>query len=65
MKVEWFHNNVPIRSGSRFTETNNFGFVALDVMQCLPEDSGVYTCRAVNALGQSVTSGNLLVHCKY
>jgi Immunoglobulin I-set domain. len=65
MKVEWFHNNVPIKSGSRFTETNNFGFVALDIMQCLPEDSGVYTCRAVNALGQAVTSGNLLVHCKY
>ncbi|KAI5701651.1 hypothetical protein M8J75_011738 [Diaphorina citri] len=64
MKVEWFHNNVPIKSGSRFTETNNFGFVALDIMQCLPEDSGVYTCRAVNALGQAVTSGNLLVHSK-
>lgn len=64
MKVEWFHNNVPIKFGSRFTETNNFGFVALDILQCLPEDSGTYTCRATNWLGQSITSGNLNVQCK-
>lgn len=65
MKVEWFHNNVPIKFGSRFTETNNFGFVALDILQCLPEDSGTYTCRATNWLGQSITSGNLNVACKF
>lgn len=64
MKVEWFHNNVPIKFGSRFTETNNFGFVALDILQCLPEDSGTYTCRATNWLGQSITSGNLNVQCE-
>ncbi|GLH07319.1 LOW QUALITY PROTEIN: Titin [Gryllus bimaculatus] len=39
MKVEWFHNNAPVKSGSRFTETNNFGFVALDITYCYPEDS--------------------------
>lgn len=46
MKVEWYHNNAPLKSGSRFSETNNFGFVALDIMGCLPDDSGTYTCRA-------------------
>lgn len=56
LKVEWYHNNTPLKSGSRFTETNNFGFVALDIMSCLPEDSGTYTCRAINALGEAVTS---------
>ncbi|XP_050422457.1 titin isoform X5 [Adelges cooleyi] len=64
MKVEWFHNNVPIKFGSRFTETNNFGFVAFDILQCLPEDSGTYTCRATNWLGQSITSGNLNVQSR-
>ncbi|PSN37209.1 Titin, partial [Blattella germanica] len=59
MKVEWFHNNVPVKSGSRFTETNNFGFVALDILYCYPEDSGTYTCRAKNILGEAVTSANL------
>ncbi|XP_045531935.1 titin isoform X5 [Pieris brassicae] len=64
MKVEWYHNSKPLKSGSRFTETNNFGFVALDIMSCLPEDSGVYTCRAINALGEAVTSATAVVHSK-
>ncbi|XP_033606475.1 titin isoform X1 [Cryptotermes secundus] len=64
MKVEWFHNNVPVKSGSRFTETNNFGFVALDILYCYPEDSGTYTCRAKNIVGEAVTSANLVVHSK-
>ncbi|XP_068082222.1 titin [Anabrus simplex] len=64
MKVEWFHNNVPVKSGSRFTETNNFGFVALDILYCYPEDSGTYTCRARNALGEAVTSATLSCHSR-
>lgn len=64
MKVEWFHNNVPLKSGSRFTETNSFGFVALDIMYAYPEDAGVYSCRAANALGEAMTSCQLIVHSK-
>lgn len=64
MKVEWYHNNMALKSGSRFTETNNFGFVALDILGCLPEDSGAYTCRAVNALGEAVTSAIAMIHTK-
>uniref|UniRef100_A0A1B0FY72 Ig-like domain-containing protein n=1 Tax=Phlebotomus papatasi TaxID=29031 RepID=A0A1B0FY72_PHLPP len=64
MKVEWYHNNTPLKSGSRFTETNNFGFVALDIMGCLPEDCGTYTCRAVNALGEAVTSAIAIIHTR-
>ncbi|KAL1117095.1 hypothetical protein AAG570_004423, partial [Ranatra chinensis] len=64
MKVEWFHNNQPVKSGSRFTETNNFGFVALDILHCLPEDSGIYTCRAKNINGEAVTSSPLNVQSK-
>lgn len=64
LRVEWFHNNVPVKSGSRFTETNNFGFVALDIMGCLEEDSGAYTCRAVNLLGEAVTSATAVVHSR-
>lgn len=64
MKVEWYHNNKPLKSGSRFTETNNFGFVALDILSCLPEDSGTYTCRAINALGEAVTSAISVIHSR-
>ncbi|RZF33252.1 hypothetical protein LSTR_LSTR014826, partial [Laodelphax striatellus] len=61
MKVEWFHNNVPVKSGSRFTETNSFGFVALDILHCLPEDSGTYTCRAKNIVGEATSKASLNV----
>lgn len=64
MKVEWFHNNQALKSGSRFTETNSFGFVALDILYTYPEDSGTYTCRATNALGEAVTSAACLVESK-
>lgn len=64
LKVEWYHNNTPVKSGSRFTETNNFGFVALDIMSCMPEDSGSYTCRAINKLGEAITSAAAMVHSK-
>lgn len=64
MKVEWFHNGQPLKSGSRFTETNNFGFVALDILYTYPEDSGTYTCRATNALGEAVTSAVCNVQSK-
>lgn len=64
MKVEWFHNNKPVKSGSRFSETNNFGFVALDILYTYPEDSGTYTCRARNAVGEAVTSAVCVVQSK-
>ncbi|XP_014485703.1 PREDICTED: titin [Dinoponera quadriceps] len=64
MKVEWFHNNVPVKAGSRFVETNSFGFVALDIMYAYPEDSGTYTCRAKNIIGEAITSATAIVHSK-
>ncbi|KAG7174091.1 Titin-like 19 [Homarus americanus] len=64
MKVEWFHNNTPVKSGSRFTEYNDFGFVALDIMYSYAEDSGTYTCRATNIIGQAVSTCTLVCHTK-
>ncbi|XP_011704408.1 PREDICTED: titin [Wasmannia auropunctata] len=64
MKIEWFHNNKPVKAGSRFVETNSFGFVALDIMYAYPEDSGTYTCRAKNIIGEAITSATAIVHSK-
>lgn len=44
---------------------HDFGYVALNMKYVTPEDSGTYTCRAVNELGQAVTSSSLIVQCKY
>ncbi|XP_035212215.1 LOW QUALITY PROTEIN: titin-like, partial [Stegodyphus dumicola] len=64
LKVEWFHNGRPVKQGTRFVQTFNFGYVALDIMYAYPEDSGTYTCKAVNALGEAVTSATLKCHSK-
>jgi len=57
-------NSLFLATGSRINETFSFGYVALDILQCTADDTGVYTCRAVNALGEAVTSASLAVHGK-
>lgn len=43
---------------------HDFGYVALNMKYVYPEDSGTYTCRATNELGEAVASSTLIVHCK-
>ena len=64
MKVEWFFNGEVLKSGSRFMEYNDFGYVALDIMYSYAEDSGTYTCVAKNAIGQAITECTLTCHSK-
>ncbi|XP_022236992.1 titin-like, partial [Limulus polyphemus] len=61
MKVEWFFNGKPLKSGSRFHTRYEFGFVALDILTVYPEDTGEYTVRATNHLGSSHTSANVKI----
>lgn len=65
LKVEWFHNGKPLQTGHRFRTAYDFGFASLDVLTVYAEDSGEYTCRATNRLGQAKSSINLSVTCKY
>lgn len=50
--------------GHRFRTTYDFGFAALDVLGVYGEDSGEYTCRATNKLGQAQSSVKLNVKSK-
>lgn len=59
--VEWFKDGQPVLVGSRINEICSFGYVALDVLQATPADSGTYSIRARNALGEAVTSATLSV----
>lgn len=49
---------------NRLTTMHDFGYVALNMKYVNPEDSGTYTCRATNELGEAVTSASLIVQCK-
>ena len=40
---------------------HDFGFVALDLKYTRPDDTGNYTCRAINELGEANISANLKV----
>lgn len=65
LKVEWFHNGKPLTTGHRFRTAYDFGFASLDVLTVYAEDSGEYTCRATNRLGQAQSSVVTKVQCKW
>ena len=56
MTYEWTKNGENINLGSRFKASQDFGFVTLDIMQCVPEDSGMYMLKAKNFAGESSSS---------
>jgi len=47
--------------GNRFKPTIDFGFVSLDIAYVHPEDSGIYTVRAVNNSGEDYCQAELTV----
>ena len=50
-----------VYTGHRFRTTYDFGFAALDILNVYGEDSGEYTCRATNKLGQATSTVKLSV----
>jgi titin len=65
MRVEWYVNGRPIRTGHRFRPAHDFDYVALDLLSVYPEDSGVYSCQAFNMMGEAVTSCSVKVIGKW
>jgi titin len=64
LRFEWYVNGVELKLGSRFKVTHDFGFVTLDIMSTVPEDSGVYMCKAINKSGEAVSSISMKVKSK-
>lgn len=38
LKVSWYVNGVQLKTGHRFKTTQDFGYVALDILYTYPED---------------------------
>ena len=56
MAFRWSKNGESLKMGSRIQASHDFGFVTLDIMQCVPEDSGMYVVTASNFAGESSSS---------
>lgn len=61
MRVEWYKDGRPITASSRITSIFNLGYVSLNIMHLRAEDAGSYTVRAVNKLGEAVSTASIRV----
>ncbi|MFH4979231.1 hypothetical protein AB6A40_005940, partial [Gnathostoma spinigerum] len=61
LRVEWYHNGQPLSNGHRFRTTHDFGYISLDILYAFPEDSGEWTCVAINELGEARTTSSFSV----
>ena len=51
LHVEWFKDGRPVTLGHRFRPLHDFGYVAMDILDLISDDSGTYTIRATNNIG--------------
>lgn len=65
LRIEWFKNGISLTTGARIRSTFDFGLVTLSVNGLRSDDSGIYTCRATNLLGEAVSTSNLRVEDKH
>ena len=64
LKVEWELNGTPLQTGSRIQTKLDFGHVILKIDGARASDSGFYTCKAINALGEAVSTTSVKVEGK-
>ena len=64
LKVDWELNGKPVSSGSRLQTKLDFGHVILQINGVRASDSGIYTCKATNALGEAVSTTSIKVEGK-
>ncbi|KAL3105626.1 hypothetical protein niasHT_021729 [Heterodera trifolii] len=62
LRIEWFFNGQPLQFSSRIRTIHDFGYVALEFAHILPSDSGTYTCRATNDVGEADSS--ITIECE-
>lgn len=61
LTVNWLKDGKPLVESSRFKPSFEFGYVSLDILYALPEDSGFYKCVVVNDKGEASTETQVAV----
>ena len=62
--MEWELNGQAIDTGSRLKTSLDFGHVVMQINGARASDSGLYTCKAINALGEAVSTTSIKVEGK-
>ncbi|XP_007179987.1 myosin-binding protein C, fast-type [Balaenoptera acutorostrata] len=60
-KVVWMKNNVEVSGDPKYLMNNYLGVLTLNIRRPSSFDSGTYTCRAVNELGEALAECKLEV----
>lgn len=60
-EVQWFHNNVRIKSSKHYDLEHIKGVYRLIIHEVNPEDAGTWKCEATNKYGQTWCSCELKV----
>ncbi len=61
-RTMWYHNNQPVKESREiiiYQDAN--GVCKLSINEVFPEDEGLYTCVASNAIGEAVCATSLVV----
>ncbi|KAM4046858.1 myosin-binding protein H-like [Anomaloglossus baeobatrachus] len=60
-KVVWMKNQMEIREDPKFRSLVNQGVCSLEIRKPCPFDGGVYTCKAINSLGEATVDCKLCI----
>lgn len=60
-KIVWMKNQMEIREDPKFRSLVNQGVCSLEIRKPCPFDGGVYTCKAINPLGEATVDCKLNV----
>ena len=63
--LTWFYNDQPLTSGPRIQLTFDKTTTTLTILQAVLQDTGDYTCKATNSLGEATTKTFLRVRRKH
>ena len=61
LRCEWYFNDKLLQKGHRFKTYFDFGFISLDILYTYPEDTGKYSVKLYNQLGEAITGKDLIV----
>lgn len=64
-RIEWLKNHRPLPNDGRYLTMFSNGIASLDIGVTSVDDSGNYTCRAINDYGETFTHAQLRIYKHY